>query len=129
MADDEQQTAAQQQVRRSRPKNAADGAVAQAHAPANSTCLPDVGTPRDTCCKLPSGPHLSAAVDLLTSGVSSLQLTLATLMQAAQQEREDLQQEKQQLEADKAAFEQETQRVQQVFADRDQIVLDVGGYR
>eukprot|EP00878_Enallax_costatus_P016278 GHUV01017075.1.p1 GENE.GHUV01017075.1~~GHUV01017075.1.p1 ORF type:complete len:167 (+),score=50.93 GHUV01017075.1:227-727(+) len=127
MADGEQQVAAQQQLKRARPKNAAEGTQAQSHAPAHSDRTIEGSPRRDACSAL--GPSLPTAVELLSSGVSSLQSTLATVLQAAQQEREELQQAKQQLEAEKAAFEGEKQRVQHVFRDSDLVVLNVGGYR
>lgn len=127
MADAEQQAAAQQQSKRSRPKNAAEGTQAQCHAPIHSDRAASSNPQQGVCSAL--GPRLPSAVELLSSGVSSLQHTLATVMQAAQQEREELHQAKQQLQAEKASFEDEKHRVQHVFHDSDLVLLNVGGCR
>lgn len=129
MADEEQVASAEQQLKRPRPRNAAEGAVPQAHARAHNSSAAESITQPESSSTASAGPSLPAAVELLSSGVSSLQSTLATVLHAAQHEREQLEQARQQLEDEKAAFEEERQRVQQVFADSDQIVLNVGGHR
>lgn len=128
MTDQDQQIDVQQLTKRLRHKATADADCPSAQA-APCSNSPVASSSQHAKKAAAAEQDLSSAVECFSSGVSGLQSSLATLLHAAEQEREQLQHAKQQLEEERAAFECEKQRVEQIFADNDQVVLNVGGCR
>lgn len=72
---------------------------------------------------------LIAEVAAFRTGSATFSGILDTLVASVQREREDLEREREALKDERAQFEAENARVVNVLSDREQVILNVGGYR